>query len=113
LLGCPGNPVSLFVTAVLFARPLILRMQGVAGELEVRPLRIRAGFDWPRPDRRLEFQRARLERGADGELEVAVYPSRSSAVLSSVAWADGLVQLQPGQVIARGDPVEFLPFADF
>ncbi|QGU33592.1 molybdopterin molybdenumtransferase MoeA [Thermochromatium tepidum ATCC 43061] len=112
LLGCPGNPVSLFVTAVLFARPLILRMQGVAGELEVRPLRIRAGFDWPRPDRRLEFQRARLERGADGELEVAVYPSRSSAVLSSVAWADGLVQLQPGQVIARGDPVEFLPFAE-
>lgn len=112
LLGCPGNPVSLFVTAVLFARPLIRRMQGIAGELDVRPLQVRAGFDWPRPDKRLEFQRARLERGADGELEVAVYPSRSSAVLSSVAWADGLVQLQPGRVVERGDPVEFLPFGE-
>ncbi|MGQ9660405.1 MAG: molybdopterin molybdotransferase MoeA [Thermochromatium sp.] len=113
LLGCPGNPVSLFVTAVLFARPLIWRMQGITGRLEVPPLQVRAGFDWPCPDKRLEFQRARLERGADGELEVAVYPSRSSAVLSSVAWADGLVQLQPGQVIQRGDPVEFLPFSEF
>jgi molybdopterin molybdotransferase len=112
LLGCPGNPVSLFVTAVLFARPLIRRMQGVAGELDVRPLQIRAGFDWPRPDKRLEFQRARLERGTDGELEAVVYPSRSSAVLSSVAWADGLVQLQPGQVVERGDWVEFLPLSE-
>jgi molybdopterin molybdotransferase len=33
-------------------------------------------------------------------------------VLSSVAWADGLVQLQPGQVVERGDPVEFLPFGE-
>ena len=112
LLGCPGNPVSLFVTAVLFARPLIRTLQGVAGEVDVRPLSVRAGFDWPRPDKRLEFQRARLERSADGELEAVVYPSRSSAVLSSVAWADGLVQLQPGRVIERGDWVEFLPFCE-
>ena len=87
-------------------------MQGVAGEPDVRPLQVRAGFDWPRPDKRLEFQRARLERGTDGKLEAVVYPSRSSAVLSSVAWADGLVQLQPGQVVKRGDPVEFLPFSE-
>jgi molybdopterin molybdotransferase len=32
-IGCPGNPVSMFVTFCLFARPFILRMQGVAGDL--------------------------------------------------------------------------------
>jgi molybdopterin biosynthesis enzyme len=29
-IGSPGNPVSLFVTFCLFARPFILRMQGFA-----------------------------------------------------------------------------------
>ncbi|WP_020507800.1 molybdopterin molybdotransferase MoeA [Lamprocystis purpurea] len=110
--GSPGNPVSLFVTCCLFARPLILHMQGVTGDLTPRTLKLRAGFDWPKPDRRTEFHRARLETGEDGELELAVYPTRSSAVLSSVAWAEGLIEIAPGQVIRRGDRVDFIPFAN-
>jgi molybdopterin molybdotransferase len=110
--GSPGNPVSLFVTCCLFARPLILHMQGVTGDLTPRTLKLRAGFDWPKPDRRTEFHRARLETGEDGELELAVYPTRSSAVLSSVAWAEGLIEIGPGQVIRRGDRVDFIPFAN-
>lgn len=110
--GSPGNPVSLFVTLCLFARPLVRRMQGILQDKEPHSLRLPAGFDWPRPDKRMEFHRARLEPGENGVLAVAVYPSRSSAVLSSVAWADGFVQLHPGKVIARGDPVDFIPFAE-
>ncbi len=111
-LGAPGNPVSLFVTFCLFARPVVLRRQGLSGELAPRVLKIRAGFDWPKPDKRTEFHRARLQTGADGEPELAVFPTRSSAVLSSVAWADGLIEIPPGRVIQPGDPVEFMPFAD-
>jgi len=110
--GSPGNPVSLFVTCCLFARPLILHMQGMTGDLTPRTLKLRAGFDWPKPDRRTEFHRARLETGEDGELELAVYPTRSSAVLSSVAWAEGLIEIGPGQVIQRGDRVDFIPFTN-
>ena len=109
--GSPGNPVSLFVVFCLFARPLVLRRQGVTGELRARVLRARADFDWPRPDKRTEYHRARLTTGPDGESAVEVFPSRSSAVLSSVAWADGLVELAPNRVIQRGDPVDFIPFA--
>jgi molybdopterin molybdotransferase len=111
-IGSPGNPVSLFVTFCLFARPLILRMQGVAGELAPRTLRVRAGFDWPKPDKRREFQRARLTTGADGQPEVVVYPSRSSGVLSSVAWANGLVVIPEGGVVRRGEPVSFIPMSE-
>lgn len=110
--GAPGNPVSLFVTFCLFARPFVLRMQGVSGDLTPRSIRMRAGFDWPRPDKRFEYHRARIQPGADGEAEVIVYPSRSSAVLSSVVWAEGLIEIPPGQVIRRGDPVAFIPFAE-
>lgn len=112
LLGCPGNPVSLFVSLCLFARPLLLRLQGISGDLAPRRQRIRAGFSWPRPDKRREFHRARIVTASDGEPELAVYPSRSSALIGSLTWAEGLVDLTPGVVIEPGDPVEFLSFAE-
>jgi molybdopterin molybdotransferase len=110
-IGTPGNPVSLFVTFLLFARPFILRMQGRSN---VAPVVIpaTADFDWPRPDRRREYVRARLEPAGDGSARVQVYSSRSSGVLSSVAWANGLAVVPGGQVLARGDPVDFMPFSE-
>lgn len=111
-IGSPGNPVSLFVTACLFARPFILLQQGVRGPVRPQALTVRAGFDWPRPDRRRELHRARLEPGPDGELEARVHPSRSSGVLSSVTWANGLAVIAEGRVLRRGDPVPFIPFSE-
>jgi molybdopterin molybdotransferase len=109
-LGSPGNPVSLFATFCLFARPFILRRQGVTGDLTPRGLKIRAGFDWQRPDRRREYLRARLAPGPDGETEAVVHPSRSSGVLSSVTWAEGFLEIAEGQMVRRGDLVDFIPF---
>jgi len=110
-LGSPGNPVSLFVTFLLFARPFILKRQGVDA-VEPLQLQAQAAFDWTRPDKRREFQRARLWRDADGQTRVSVHPSRSSGVLSSVTWANGLVVIPEGQVIHEGDMVTFLPFTE-
>ena len=109
-LGSPGNPVSLFVTALIFARPLILRMQGVAGDLDPPGFLVPAGFARPRPDPRREFLRARLVRTANGGAEVQVHPSRSAAALASAVWADGLVEVPEGQSIAHGDLLHYLPF---
>jgi molybdopterin molybdotransferase len=110
-LGTPGNPVSLFATFVLFVRPFILKRQGRRDPI-ARPRRALAGFDWPSPDRRREFHRARLERDAQGREQVVVHPSRSSGVLSSVAWADGLVEIPEGRVLRHGDEVDFHPFCE-
>ena len=110
-IGAPGNPVSLFVTFLLFARPFILKCMGL-NDWRPRFLDMKAGFDWPRPDKRREFHRARLQRAQDGGNEVIVYPSRSSAVLSSAVWADGLVMIGESQQIARGDTVKYLPFCE-
>jgi molybdopterin molybdotransferase len=109
-IGSPGNPVSLFVTCCLFARSFIRRMQGIAGDCTPQQLLVRADFDWRKPDKRRELQRARLTTGPDGRPEVTVYPSRSSGVLSSVAWANGLVVIPEGQIISKGDLVRFIPF---
>jgi molybdopterin molybdotransferase len=103
-MGLPGNPVSSFITCLLAVAPVLRTMQGMPAGLP-QPLPLRAAFDWPRPDKRREFLRARLN-GA-GELEL--FPNQSSGVLTSAVWADGLVDVPPGQAIARGDLVRFLP----
>ncbi len=55
---------------------------------------------------------ARLERDEQGQAKVSVFPSRSSGVLSSVVWANGLAVIPEKQVISRGDAVDFLPFSE-
>jgi molybdopterin molybdotransferase len=104
--GLPGNPVSSFVTHLLCVSTVLRVLQGADPALP-RPLPLKAAFDWPRPDRRREFLRARLNDV--GELEL--FPNQSSGVLTSAVWADGLVDNPPGQSIARGDVVRFLPLA--
>jgi len=106
-LGLPGNPVSSFVTFLLFVRPFLLRLQGVADVLPKSYL-LRADFDWHRADRRNEFLRARLNAGGGLDL----FPNQGSAVLSSVVWGDGLIDNPPGQTIQRGDMVKFIPFPE-
>ncbi len=105
-IGLPGNPVSGFVTYLLFVRPFILKRQGV-GAVAPTALQMRADFDWPKPDRRREFLRARMNPAGGLDL----YPNQSSGVLTSTVWGDGLIDNPPLKAIARGDVVRFLPFS--
>ncbi|OYD54399.1 molybdopterin molybdenumtransferase MoeA [Thauera propionica] len=106
-IGLPGNPVSSFVTFLLMVRPFLLATQGVS---EVAPpsLMLRADFDWPRPDRRREFLRARMN--AQGGVEL--FANQGSAALNSTVWANGLVDIPAGTPVARGELVRFLPYGD-
>lgn len=107
-LGLPGNPVSSFVTFLLFVRPFILAMQGLPGTALAAPqtYSMRADFVWPKPDRRNEFLRVKIN--PEGGLDL--YPNQSSAVLTSTVWGDGLIDLPPEQEIKCGDLVKFIPF---
>ncbi|HEY4375274.1 MAG TPA: gephyrin-like molybdotransferase Glp [Burkholderiales bacterium] len=106
-IGLPGNPVSSFVTFLLFVRPFILKCQGV-GDVTPKALQMRADFDWPKPDRRREFMRARMNAGGGLNL----FPNQSSGVLTSTVWGDGLVDTPSNHTIKRGDLVRFLPFSE-
>jgi molybdopterin molybdotransferase len=106
-IGLPGNPVSSFVTFMLFVRPFILRLQGVT-DVAPKAFTMRADFAWPKADRRNEFLRAKVN--ANGGLDL--FPNQSSAVLTSTVWGDGLVDNPPGQTIAPGDIVKFIPFSE-
>ena len=106
-IGLPGNPVSSFVTFLVFVRPFLLKTQGM-NDAAPRAVEARADFDWPEPDARREFLRARWNpRGG-----LDLYPTQDSAVLTSTAWADGLVDNPAQHAIRTGDTVRFLPYAE-
>jgi molybdopterin molybdotransferase len=111
-IGTPGNPVSLFVTFCIFARPYILRTQGVTEDVAPLPIMAKADFEWTKPDKRREYARARMAFNDQGETVVSLYPSRSSGVLSSVVWANGLVVIPEHKTLAKGDPVMFIPYGE-
>jgi molybdopterin molybdotransferase len=104
-LGVPGNPVSSFVTFILFVRPFILRLQGVA-DVSPRAIQMRADFEQAKADRRNEFLRARIN--GNGGLDL--FPNQSSGVLTSTVWGDGLIDNPVGNRIVQGDMVRFIPF---
>ena len=106
-IGLPGNPVSSFVTFVLFVRPFVLRTQGIA-RVAPRAIDARADFDWPQPDSRREFLRVKWNDAGGLDL----YPTQDSAVLTSTAWADGLVDNPAKQAVKRGDRVRFLSYSE-
>jgi molybdopterin molybdotransferase len=109
-LGLPGNPVSSFITFLLFVRPFILRLQGVQGTaaLEPKAYSMRADFNWPKADRRNEFLRVKI----NGEGGLDLFPNQGSGVLTSTVWGDGLLDNPPGRSIASGDQVRFIPFTE-
>jgi molybdopterin molybdotransferase len=110
--GLPGNPVSSFVTFLLLVRPLILRLSGVPAQALLalpEPLAMPAHFQITKADKRREFLRVR--RNAQGGLDV--FSNQSSGVLTSVVWADGLVDNPAGATIAYGDTVQYRPLSAF
>ncbi|HEX6705523.1 MAG TPA: gephyrin-like molybdotransferase Glp [Albitalea sp.] len=106
-IGLPGNPVSSFITFLMAVRPVLLHLQGMT-RWQPRALTLRADFDWPRPDKRQEFLRVRL----NGEGGLELFPNQSSGVLTSAVWGDGVVDNPPGQAIRRGDAVRYLAFSE-
>jgi molybdopterin molybdotransferase len=105
-IGLPGNPVSAFVVFCLFVRPFLLKRMGAAPQTPAS-FTLPAGFTRAKPGKRREFMRARFEMG-----RAALFPNQSSGVLTSLAWADGLVDVDAGITVNPGDPVRFIPLAE-
>lgn len=106
VIGLPGNPASTLVTFGLLARPYLLRRMG-AVQVEPLSFQVPASFDWPRPGKRQEYLRARLESG-----KAVLYSNQSSSILRSAAWADGLVEVREHRQLKDGDLVPFISFAE-
>jgi molybdopterin molybdotransferase len=69
---------------------------------------VKAAFDWP-AGKRQEYLRVRLEQNSTGPV-AKIFLQQGSGVLSSVCWADGLVEIPIDVAVKQGDLVSYLPF---
>ena len=110
-LGLPGNPAAALITALIVARPFLLRAQGRSVVMP-QPLQLSAGFSWLTPRPRRQYLRARLVADGTGQLSVQLHPQQGSAMLSSACWSDGLAVIEIGQTLQAGEAVSYLSFAE-
>jgi molybdopterin molybdotransferase len=112
VLGLPGNPVSSFVCATIFARPALAVMLGQ--ENAQSPARKAAlGRDLEPNDRRQDYLRATLMTDPDGRLVVTPFDKQDSSMLATLTRADCLVIRPPHAPAARaGETVEIIALAE-
>lgn len=107
LLGLPGNPVSAFVCAHLFLRPMLRAMQGDPAPAPQPSLGV-LGVDVGETGNRTHYMRADLTAGS---LPVITpFARQDSALLSVLAEARALLIRPAGDGPRKaGETVEFLP----
>lgn len=97
--GLPGNPVSSFVTFLLFVRPALLKMMGAAEDrLRPRLLPATCGAALTNPGDRPHYLRGTLSQGQFMPLGL-----QQSHALLSLGRADALLRLEAGQSLQAGD----------
>jgi molybdopterin molybdotransferase len=110
MLGLPGNPVSTIVCGLLFLRPALLKMLGIAAQDETRTARLAVPLG--ANDRRQDYLRAEYRLRADGELEVEAFRRQDSSMMSLLSRANCLVVRPPlAPPAPTGARVPILPFA--
>lgn len=109
-LGLPGNPVSTLVCAILFVRPAIGAMLGVAEEMRIVSARLARNM--AANDARQDYVRARIVV-EHGELWADPFDVQDSSMQTVFAAADGLILRPPHAPAAEaGERVDVLSLAD-
>ena len=102
--GLPGNPVSMFVTFLIIAKPYLIALQGGA-DAQNKFLIGEADFDFNAGTRR-EYLRARVHVVKE-RVVLTKFSEQGSGIMSSVSWADALVEVEMGQKVRQGDPLKY------
>jgi molybdopterin molybdotransferase len=110
MVGLPGNPVSTLVCSLLFLKPALDKLSGLPGAPEP-PATARLAVPLKANDRRQDYLRARLVRGADGALEAVPFDVQDSSMMRPLAQSDCLVVRPPhAPALAAGSAVPIIPF---
>ena len=108
MIGLPGNPVSAMVCAILYVMPALARLSGLPGD-PPPTVTARLGAPLRANDHRADFLRARLIRGAAGELIATAFERQDSAMMKLLADADALILRAPhAPALEAGAAVEVI-----
>ena len=104
IFGLPGNPVSSFVTFLIFVRPGLLQMMGAKDLGMVRSI-ARLSHDIAADETRPHYLRGKMEGG-----RFCIVGQQESHALFGLARANALLRVNPGEQLPSGSEVEVLLF---
>lgn len=106
-LGLPGNPVSAMVCALLFLKPMILKLLGSTEPAwQFRKAALATAL--PANDQRQDYLRCHFHEEDEGPI-VEPFPVQDSSMLRPLAFADGLIVRPPSDPArAAGEIVSVL-----
>lgn len=105
IVGLPGNPVSSYVTAVLFLLPLLRRLAGAGEDALPAAFDARLAAPLPAGGDRHEFPRARLTGGL-----VTPLGEQDSSALAALGHANALIDRPPrAEALPSGASVRVYP----
>lgn len=102
IFGLPGNPVSSFVTFLIFVRPALLRMMG-ANELTMASAVARLTHDIAGDETRPHYLRGKLIGS-----QFSPVGAQESHALFGLAQSNALLRVNPRQTLAAGAEIEAL-----
>ena len=102
IFGLPGNPVSAFVTFLVFVRPALLQMMG-AIDLSLPRANARLTHEIAGDETRPHYFRGELADGA-----FTVIGRQESHAIFGLARANALLRVRPGARLSAGSEVEVL-----
>ena len=109
VLSLPGNPVSVFVTFLVLAKPAVEMLCGREPS-NLSPFWLELAEPIRKTHARREFLRAALVRSIEG-MKVHALEGQGSAMLRGLVQADVLIDLPEGECeLAAGTRVAYLPF---
>jgi molybdopterin molybdotransferase len=104
IFGLPGNPVSAFVTFLIFVRPALLQVMGASND----------ALNLPRTTARLAHEvtgdgtRPHYFRGELAGTRLSVIGRQESHAIFGLARANALLRVTPGEKLSAGSEVEVL-----
>ena len=104
IFGLPGNPVSAFMTFLLFVRPAILQMRGAnENELSLPTSEAQLAEEVQNRSDRPHYVRGRVERGT-----FTPVGRQESHALYGLSRANALLRIPPGEIFRSGHTVPIL-----
>jgi molybdopterin molybdotransferase len=108
----PGNPVSVYL---LYGMLIKSFLEKLCGSEMVMPTHYSAtvNFSMSKKTERLEWLRVNIDKKCNDKIFVNKYPKQGSGMISSIAYADGIIEI-PEEIsqINKGDKFRLYLFSD-
>ena len=78
---------------------------------QINAIKVQENFDCKRARPRREYARVRLDYST-GSAQANLFPKQGSDVMSSIVWADGIIEIPEDRTFTAGELLNYYPLSE-